>query len=192
MHHAATYWRLRRKGLAQCASGVTTLEFAFLVPVFLLLIMGIIEFSMIMFTMSVMESATANTSRLGKTGYVSEGMTRQEQIIANIRDKTAGILNPGRIQITTTVYSSMSRVNEPEPFIDQNGNGAYNSGEPFTDINGNGTWDEDMGVAGLGGANDVVVYTVSYPWHVTTPIISRITGDPFVITVRSVVKNEPF
>ncbi|NOY79555.1 MAG: hypothetical protein GXP31_00990, partial [Kiritimatiellaeota bacterium] len=36
----------------------------------------------------------------------------------------------------------------PEPYTDQNGNGAYDSGEPFTDLNGNGSWDNDGALMG--------------------------------------------
>jgi hypothetical protein len=39
-----------------------------------------------------------------------------------------------------------------------------------------------------------VVYTVSYPWAVSTPIISNIIGSNgiFTITTHAVVKNEPY
>ena len=52
----------------------------------------------------------------------------------------------------TLVYESFADIGKPEPFTDQDGNGAYNAGEPFVDVNGNGQWDADMGEAGLGGA----------------------------------------
>jgi hypothetical protein len=62
----------------------------------------------------------------------------------------------------------------------------------FIDINGNGSWDADMGQAGLGNPGDVVVYTVSYPWPIVTPIISAIIGSTYTITTRTVVRNEPY
>jgi Flp pilus assembly protein TadG len=186
------YRRIRNRSILPCNSGVTTLEFASLVPVLLLLIMGIVEFSLIMFTMSAMESATNLTSRLGKTGYTEPNGSRSEQIIADIKERTADLLDPEKITISPMVYSTLTNVNQPEPYTDSNGNNAYNAGESYTDVNGNGEWDEDMGEAGLGEANDIVVYTVSYPWHVVTPIVSRLIGDPFTIQVRTVVKNEPY
>lgn len=184
--------RWKNRTLTQCSRGVTTVEFAFIAPIAILIMMGVIEFSLIMFTMSVMESATSNTSRMGKTGYSAPGVTRQQQIINNITSRTAGLLNPALIIITTTVYPSFDKVGDPEPYVDSNNNGVYNAGEAFTDSNGNGQWDSDMGSAGLGNGGDVVVYTVTYPWHISTPLVAAITGQPFNITVRSVVKNEPF
>lgn len=178
--------------LLRSARGITTLEFAFIVPIFLLIIMGVVEFSLIMFSMAAMESATATTSRTGKTGWTATGMNREQTIIASIKDHTAGLLDPNKITITYTIYPSFDKVNDPEPFIDANGNGSYNAGESFTDINGNGQWDSDMGQSGVGSAGDIVVYNVTYPWQIHTPIISTFTGNPFNITVRAVVKNEPF
>jgi hypothetical protein len=32
--------------------------------------------------------------------------------------------------------------------------------------------DADLGVAGLGGAGDVVVYSLSYPWTALTPLLA--------------------
>jgi hypothetical protein len=181
-----------RSGLRD-QSGITAVEFAMVTPVLLLMVIGILEFTSIMFTMAVMESATNSTSRLGKTGYVAAGTTRQQQIIDSIATKTSGLLDPTKIIITSKVYSDFSKVGQPEPCI--NPTSTPCPGTPnvnFIDVNGNGAWDADMGIAGLGNAGDIVVYTVTYPWKIMTPIISNIIGGTFDITVRSVVRNEPY
>ena len=180
------------KTILGCNSGITSLEFALISPVFILMVMGIIEFSMIMFTSAVMESATGSTARLGKTGYVAPGTTRQQQLIDSVANKTTGLLDPDNITVTTTTYSSFGNVNRPEPYIDDNHNDHYDLGESFTDINGNAQWDEDMGRDNAGNANDIVVYTVSYPWHVMTPVVSAVIGSIYTIRARTVVKNEPY
>ncbi len=172
--------------------GVTSIEFAFIAPVVVLMMMGVIEFSMILFTTAVMESATSYTARLGKTGYTENGSSRSEQIVANIKSLTAGLLDPDSIEITAKVYDAFDDVGDPEPYVDANNNLQYDEGETFSDINGNSEWDADMGSAGFGNANDVVVYTVSYPWAINTPIINTIIGDIYNISVRTVVKNEPY
>lgn len=181
------FWRFLR-----CNSGVTAVEFALISPIFLLLIFGIVEFSLIMFTSAVMESATTNSARTGKTGFVQVGISRQQLIVNSINDRTAGLLDPTKITINTKVYSGFDKVGDAEPYTDTNGNGMYSSGEPFSDVNSNGVWDADMGSAGLGNANDIVLYEVSYPWLIMTPIISTLLGTTYNITVRSVVKNEPY
>ncbi len=51
-----------------------------------------------------------------------------------------------------------------------------------------------MGATGAGDSDDVVVYTVSYPWRLFTPLIGSFFGNDGIVTLtaRSVVKNEPF
>jgi Flp pilus assembly pilin Flp len=174
-------------------AGVTAVEFALIAPVFMLIVAGIIEISLIMFTATVMESATNITSRVGKTGYIAVGKTRQQQIIDTVNAKTAGFLNPAKITVTSEVYSDFDDVGQPEPCISPPSAPCSGvAGINFMDINGNGSWDADMAAAGLGNAGDVVVYKISYPWSVTTPIISSIIGKLYTITARSVIRNEPF
>lgn len=172
--------------------GITSIEFALIVPVFVMMMMGVIEFSLIMFASATMESATGNTARLGKTGFTEEGQGREQTIYNNVVARTQGLFDPNRITITTTTYASLDDIGQEEPYTDTNHNGAYDGGESYDDINGNGQWDEDMGAQGVGDANDIVVYTVHYPWPIMTPVISAILGSTVDITARTVVKNEPF
>ena len=80
----------------------------------------------------------------------------------------------------------------PSPSTDDNGNGAWDDGEAFIDVNGNGEWDEDMGEAGLGGGGAVVVYRLTYPWGVVTPILQQASAAPSRTSPASRVRNEPF
>ena len=179
----------------RCERGIAALEFAMIMPAFVLLVMGVIEMSVIMFAGAVMESATTNGARLGKTGYVAAGETRQQEIIADVQARTKGLLNPNQITVTTLVYSNFSQIGVGEPCLKPPTPPCPGvAGVNFTDINGNGVWDADLGAAGLGNPGDIVVYTVSYPWHVMTPILNHIIGTQGVLTLqaRSVVRNEPY
>jgi len=178
----------------QAQDGVTAIEFAVIAPVMLLLVFGIIEFGIIMMVYNVMEGATAVSSRLGKTGYVASGLTRQQTIVNAITARAGALLDPNKITVTSKFYKQYDQINDPSPISTRMAMVAYNSGETYTDINGNGQWDADMGASGYGSAGDVVVYTVSYPWSVATPIISDLiaTNGIFTITTHAVVKNEPY
>lgn len=174
--------------------GVSAIEFAVVAPALCLLIMSIIEFSLVMTVYNVMESATTVSSRLGATGFTSTGTSRQQTILNSIISRAGSLIDPDALQVSTQFYRQFDQIHDPEPYIDANGNGQYDPGESFTDVNGNGQWDADMAQAGLGSAGDVVVYTVTYPWHITTPIVSAIIGHDgiFTITTHAVTKNEPF
>lgn len=175
-------------------TGATIVEFALIAPVLMLIILGIVEVSLAMLAQNMMEGATFSASRMGKTGYVAAGQTR-EATIRNVLAKRAGILlNMNKVAITSKVYQQFSQVGQPEPFIDANGNGVWDPGENYTDVNGNGQYDKDMGVAGLGNSAQVVVYTVTYPWAIAPPMIAKLIGSAGVLnlTARTVVQNEPY
>lgn len=194
MRFLARFWSDR--------NGVTAMEFAFVAPVLVLFMMGTIEASLLMFVQNILESATFNASRLGKTGYATPGETREDTIRAMIDDRAQGLLDADLIDIDAMAYGGgFGNIDQPEPFTDSNGNGVKDPAEPYIDSNGNGSWDADMGLAGLGVAGDVVVYTVRYPWELITPIASAFFGDddldaddpPIItLTARAVVRNEPF
>lgn len=180
--------------LRKSEEGVTAVEFALVAPMLLLIMMGIIETGLIMFTQNVMEGATFSASRLGKTGYTESGETREDLIIQQLTRRAGTLINASEIEINAVTYAQFDQIGDPEPFIDANHNGTRDSGENYTDSNGNGHYDEDMGIEGLGNAGEVVVYTVSYPWHIYTPMMSRFFGSDGTIdlTARTVVQNEPY
>ena len=78
--------------------------------------------------------------------------------------------------------------------IDTDHDGRYDTGETYTDVNGNGHWDADMAAQGYGDANDIVVYTVTYPWKINTPMVSQFFSNDGELTLSAsaVVKNEPY
>lgn len=180
--------RLRRDN-----DGVTAVEFAFIAPVLIVMLMGTIEISMMMFAQNVMENATFQASRTGKTGFVAASQTQEQTIRAKLDEMGGSLLDPTRLSITSESYSSFGTVDQPEPFIDANANGVRDSGENYTDVNGNGQYDMDQGAANYGGTGDVVIYTVTYPWQIFTPIVGTFLGqDSFTLTSRTVIKNEPY
>ncbi len=182
-----------RRRLAADASGVAALEFALVAPLLFLLILGVIEVSLLMLASNTLEAANNVTSRVGRTGYAATGLTREQTIRAEIERRAAPFLDPDLVQISSLTYGNFDQIGRPEPWNDANGDGAPDLGE-YTDINGNGRYDRDMGAAGAGGAGSVVVYVVSYPWRMLTPMVGRIMGQDGIVLLssRAVVKNEPF
>ncbi len=176
------------------ADGAVAIEFAMLAPAYFLLIIGVMECAMMMFAQHVLESASANASRVGKTGYVVTNETRQQTIMATITRLAGFIMDSSLINITSTTYNSFGSIGTGESFIDADGNGQWDSGENYTDANGNGVYNSDIGTTGFGNAGDIVVYTISYPWPIMTPIMGDIVGTDGTLTLTSrvVVKNEPY
>lgn len=173
-------------------SGQAIVEFAFIAPIFLGLVLSILEFSGIMFVQTLLEGGAREASRYGITGLQPDGVTRDEMILQIVGENSFGIIDMDELEMDTLVYSNFSEVGQPEPFTDENDNDAYDEGEPFTDSNGNGTWDDDMGAAGLGGPGDVVVYRLSYDWPIMIPWFQPFFGDHITLQANIAVRNEPF
>ncbi len=177
----------------RCNQGTTLIEFAFVSFALFMLMMGIIEFGLIFFAMSVLEGSTTVGSRIGKTGYYT-GLSREDYIRGRVSDLSAGYLDPTKLTIEILSYNSFDKVGQPEDFNDTNRNGSYDAGEGFTDVNGNGTWDADQGASGAGRSGAIVLYKVTYPWYVFTPLIGRFIGDEngkLNLSAISTVRNEP-
>jgi hypothetical protein len=155
----------RRLGVAR--DGNVALEFALGAPVFFLLIYGIVELSMILFVNVLLEGSVREASRQGITGYVPAGTTRDAYIRNIIAADTIGLLDMSKLTITTEVYSNFGQIGAAGP---------------------------DQGVAGLGGAGQIVLYKLSYPWPLLTKLIAPVIGTNGVITIGAtmVVRNEPY
>ncbi len=149
--------------------GLAAIEFALIAPVFFMLFIGLMEMSLMLLAQHLLENATYNASRLAKTGFVAEGKTQLEtvmDVLNNELGSLAPLINISKLSFTSTSYGKLSDIGQP-------GQGANN----------------------LGAANEVVVYTVTYPWQVFTPLMNDIIGDEngiIRLTSRIVVKNEPY
>ncbi len=177
--------------------GVAAIEFAFAAPIVLGMILGSIELGYQAFGKSQLESAVTAAAREEITGATTTEIdpstnlpyTRDKLIQKRVRDAMDDIFlidvvivaadpTKGNPRTFVTPYSSISsggggfaRVRQPEPMMDENGNGNCDTGlvvnsvgalvrESFSDANGNGKWDSGGNFGGAGAPGDIVVYDV--------------------------------
>ena len=180
------------KELTRRDEGSTMVEFALIAPLLATILIAIVEFGTIMFSSILMESGLRDASRFGITGREVAGMTRLENIVQVISDRTIGLIDMDAASIDIMVYPSFSQAGSGEDYVDGNANGSYDVGETFTDSNASGTWDSDIGVAGAGGAGDIVLYRISYDWPILTPFASTFIGTDGAFQLRAsiAVRNE--
>lgn len=173
--------------------GAALIEFALLAPVFFYLIFGIVEVFTLQLSEGILESATRHAARSGLTGYIPDGLSRDDYILQQVKAESF-FVDEDNIRLETLVYSDFADIGEEEPYTDENGDTFYDIGEPYTDVNGNGQWDSDMGAAGYGDGGDIVVYKISYDWQFLTPFIGEFLTDDgnWEITSSVVVRNEPY
>lgn len=185
----------RLRTLMHDIRGSSLIEFALVMPVLLLLIMGVIEVMAILFVTALMEGGLREASRFGLTGYQPTAASREERIVEILNAQGIGLVTVTPENVTTLVYGSFDQIGMAEPFIDEPPyNGIYDPGEAFVDINGNGQWDADIGIAGVGGPGDVVVYRVVFEWSILTPILRPFIGQDGRIPLMAslAVRNEPY
>lgn len=158
-----------------CADGATVLEYALVLPILLLLIMGTVECALIMYSSSMLENAVTIAAREGSTYYTAPSETQLQTIEGILSARVGGLLNPAQLQINITPYSGGWGVLQP-PVVCSNGPPS--------------TCTQNFGAPG-----NIVVYSVSYPWHVITPFLRPffgVNGDGILeLTASSVVQNEP-
>lgn len=149
--------------------GVASIEFAMIAPIFFFFLIGVTELSLIMFVEHLLENTTYNASRVSKTGYIEAGKTQLETVMLEVNKRMgnlAPLLDPAKITVTTDSYGNLSDIGQP-----------------------------GAGTTGLGVTGEVMVYTISYPWKLFTPMIGSIMGDEnniINLSSRIVVRNEPY
>lgn len=184
------------KKLQRDRSGSTALEFAIVIPFFLVLTISVVEFSLLGFATVLVEGGLREAARYGITGLHPNSGTREQRIAEILNEHAAGFFNVSADDIQTLVYPNFSDIGKNEPYTDEDGNNQYDVGEPYTDINCNGQWDADMGLAGAGGGDEVVLYTVRERYvsitGVIDPLITTSDGSDYEIEASIAVRNEPF
>lgn len=170
------------------------IEFALVGPIFVLLVIGILEMSILFLTHTTLEGAVTEAARTGITGGSSSGLSREATIRAAVDRIGGALIDPSLVSLDMLVYPTFDSVGKPEPFTDLNGDGLHQVSEPFSDINGNGAWDADMGLSGAGGANDIVLYRASFAWQPITPLLGGLLPNDGAITLSAAiaVRNEPY
>jgi len=147
--------------------GSVAVEMALISPLFFMMLMGIMESCLMFGAQQLLENAAYNTSRLAKTGFVSSGQTQAQtvsQILTTELQSYGALINTANVTMTETDYNSFSSA-----------------------AAGGGT-------SGYGTEQQIVVYTITYPWKLFTPMLSAIIGTNGIVGLTStiVVRNEPF
>lgn len=152
--------------------GSFSLEFALLAVPFFLLLMGIVELSLMLGAQQLLENAAFNTSRLGKTGYVASGQDQTQTVGAILNRELSSygmLIDVTRVITTQTAYTSF---------------GSAGSGIG--------------GTSGYGTEEQIVAFTITYPWKIFTPLLCAAMGSAcsneqtvnLISTI--VVRNEPY
>lgn len=177
--------RLRRD-----ARGMAIVEFALTAPLFLLILLGIVDFSWQLYAKQVLQGAVAKAAR---DATLESNSSNQKVLDDKVRDAVKAVFNGAEVRFSRKAYDSFDQVGDPEPFKDSNKNNRYDHPECFEDINGNGSWDADRGRTGNGGADDVVLYTASMDITRVLPVWKMLgQSQNTTLSATTVLRNQPF
>lgn len=187
----------RRRMATEGTRGAVGIEFAFIAPVFFLLLMGIIETGILFYSQNTLLLATQNASRLVRTGsaqgtayasaskctgsgvsgaYTSSQAWFKDQICCGI----SGLLTDcaGSLRVSVQNYAS----------------GFGTSFSNTTDSSGNLQPVSDS--YNPGAACDVVLVRATYSWTVATPVmtwfLSNMAGGKHLLSATTAFRNEPY
>lgn len=183
--------RSLRKKLHRDEDGATLVEFGFVAPVLILMVMGIFDMGHSQYTTALMNGAMQKAGR----DLTLENAGSQESTIDQLVIDQVSHVVPDNATITLEKlsYFDFEDIGEAEEFTDTNGDGICNDGEPFEDSNGNSQWDNNRGETGIGGARDAVLYTAVVTYPRLFPMYG-LAGMPQDVELRAstVLRNQPY
>lgn len=179
--------RLRPALLAD-RSGVTIIEFALVAPVFFLMVFGCLDVGQLVYMTGVLDGAVEKAAR---DSAIETGDTTVAD--AKVRTAIQHLLPDAEVTSSRQSYFDFKDIARPERWNDANNDGTCSTGETYVDENQNGQWDADVGKTGNGGANDVVIYTVTvrYVSPFAVPIIPT-NYNTRQLTSTAVRRNQPY
>jgi len=189
--------RLRRRRawrIVADEAGVSVVEFAFIAPLFLTMLMAVFDVGFGIYAKAVLQGAVEAGSRTA-----SLENTEWTTIKQRVNDQITAVIPVGDPQtdisftFDPTYYGNYSDIALPEDFTDTNGNHQWDTTECYVDRNNNQRYDTDVGLAGRGGAQDVVSITAQVNYKRIFPLWSLLNQPQTqTIVAKSYLRNQPF
>jgi len=149
--------------------GASAVEFALIMPLFFILLFGIVDFGWFFFNQHTIQYATREGVRLALVGGTlknpdGSSMSREASIIKEIKDSAAAAVNPANLRISIFPVKA----------------------DDYSDPN---DWDTADPDAGAGG--DFMRVRVRYTYQYLTPMIGTFLSDK-IIQAEALYRNELF
>lgn len=171
--------------------GATIVEFAMILPVMCMLLLGVIDLGYRSYVTSIVQGALHEAARMATVGGVQTSV-----IETHVANRLREFSRNATIRTSTRSYAEFTGVRQPETITNDTAPfGQYNPGDCYQDFNNNGSFDLDRGRTGMGGAEDVVYFEVEMTYPHIVPIGSFLGGawnDDVVITQNTLLRNQPF
>lgn len=158
--------------------GSAAMEFAFVAPVFFMILLGIIEGGVMFFGQAALMNATQDAARLIRTGQ-AQGSIDQATFTQDVCNGIKALLSCANLQVDVQNYPSGFTASQASP-TDSSGNlltgqNRYNTGSPC----------------------DVVIVRAFYKYTIVTPLLTPFLGGSGSsnfnwLTAAAAFRNEPY
>ncbi len=171
--------KFRARMKADSRKGSAAIEFAFVAPVFFVLLLGTFEAAIMFFSQAALQNAVTDMARQIRTGQVANnGMSKSAFRTALCADVSPLIACDGNLQIDVQAYPSYTNVTYTSP------------------LNSDQTMNTNLNNFVIGNACDVVLLRAFYTWPVATPGLSwflvNMAGDKHLVAAAAAFRNEPY
>ena len=160
--------------------GSAALEFAFIAPVFFVLLMGVFEGGVMFFSQSVLQNAVTTLGRQIRTGQNSNSATTQAQFRTSICN-----------MITPLIACDSNLLIDVESF--SSGYGGVTFSSP---LNSDKTLNSNLNNYSIGNACDVVLVRAFYTMPIYTPVLTwflvNMAGNKHLVSAATAFRNEPY
>ncbi len=182
------------RALVHEKKGATIVEFAIVVPVLLLLIIGLFDITYNLYMISTLQGVVQKAAR-DSTLQSANPAVADAALDAKVTSQVHALYPSATVTPSRRFYRTYADASakKAETWTDTDHDGTCDHGEPFTDTNNNGVWDVDGGNGGQGGAKDRTVYTVTVTYPRMFPIANMIGWSKTVtLAATTVLANQPY
>jgi len=178
------FFDLFSKGLLS-RKGAVAVEYALILPVYMYLLVGIIEVSLLFFTTTVVDGAIQDSARQIRTGQAQLSGDALTTFQAQLCSSLLAVYDCDDMTLDVKTFDSFSTVTIPTLH--------YNDDDPPILV------DEDdvpytTGFT-AGGSGEITVVRVLYSWNFFTPLIGELlgsSGNSRLLSTTAVFRNEPY
>lgn len=179
------------RDLRENEEGASIIEFAMVIGPFMLICIAILDFGYRSYVDVIADSVSYRVAREATAGTITPKEVEDEAV----RLLSPLLLTDASIVVTTRSYFDFTSVGRPETIsVDGNSNNDVDEGDCWIDENGNANFDMEIGEDGLGGADDVVIYSIDVESSNLTGISSLLglSGNRFNVNATASGRNQPF
>lgn len=174
------------------ARGAALPEFGFVAVPLLLFMVGTFDLGYQAYVRSVVAGQLDQSSRL-----ISVQTANFTDVESKMVDQIKRVAGRANVDVQKQSFNAYSRINASEKLTNDVGNNGYiaGTGDCYEDLNRNNQWDASAGRANDGGgADDIVLYTVTVTYPRIVPLQNFLPGlGPNVTIVsKAMVRRQPF